>query len=136
MVTDAYAAKNVTPWHALSSEAVVERLATDTDTGLDAAEAERRLQAYGPNRLPEGKKRGSLKRLLSPFNNILVYVLLAAGFIKLMPNLWIDAAIIFGVVLRNALLGFIQEGKSRRRSGGSATCCLPKREPCAVQRHA
>src|SRR5262249_31705493 len=44
--------------------------------------------------------------------NILFYVLLAAGFVKLMLNQWIDAAIIFGVVLLNGLLGFIQEGKA------------------------
>ena len=34
-------------------------------------------------------------RFLSQFNNVLVYVLLGAGFVKLMLNLWIDAAIIF-----------------------------------------
>src|SRR5262249_40905317 len=64
--------------------------------------------------LPEGKKRGPLKRFLAQFNNILVYVLLAAGFTKLMLNLWIDAAVILGVVIINALLGFIQEGKAEK----------------------
>jgi magnesium-transporting ATPase (P-type) len=53
-------------------------------------------------------------RFLSQFNNVLVYVLLAAGFTKLMLNLWIDAAIIFGVVILNGLLGFIQEGKAEK----------------------
>ncbi len=53
-------------------------------------------------------------RFLSQFNNILVYVLLGAGFTKLMLNLWVDAAIIFGVVILNALLGFIQEGKAEK----------------------
>jgi magnesium-transporting ATPase (P-type) len=53
-------------------------------------------------------------RFLAQFNNILVYVLLGAGFIKLMLSLWIDAAIIFGVVILNALLGFIQEGKAEK----------------------
>ncbi|MBV9533400.1 MAG: HAD-IC family P-type ATPase, partial [Bradyrhizobium sp.] len=81
---------------------------------LDAAEAAKRLLAYGPNRLPEGKKRGPLMRFLSQFNNVLVYVLLGAGFIKLMLNLWVDAAIIFGVVILNALLGFIQEGRAEK----------------------
>jgi magnesium-transporting ATPase (P-type) len=112
METDATTAKNVTAWHALSSDQVARRLATNGETGLDAAEADKRLQTYGPNRLPEGKSRGPWRRFLSQFNNILVYVLLAAGFVKLMLNLWIDAAIIFGVVLLNALLGFIQEGKA------------------------
>jgi calcium-translocating P-type ATPase len=53
-------------------------------------------------------------RFLAQFNNVLVYVLLAAGFTKLMLNLWVDAAIIFGVVALNALLGFIQEGKAEK----------------------
>src|SRR5262249_16699453 len=69
---------------------------------------------FGPNRLPAGKKSGPLKRFLSQLNNILVYVLLVAGFTKLMLGLWVDAAIIFGVVILNALLGFIQEGKAEK----------------------
>jgi magnesium-transporting ATPase (P-type) len=101
-------------WHALSTEEVEKRLATGTDKGLDAGEASRRLQKYGPNQLPEGKTRGPLMRFLSQFNNILVYVLLGAGFVKLMLNLWIDAAIIFGVVILNALLGFVQEGRAEK----------------------
>ena len=64
--------------------------------------------------MPESRKRGPFARLLAQFNNILVYVLLAAGFTKLMLNLWVDAAIIFGVVVLNALLGFIQEGKAEK----------------------
>jgi magnesium-transporting ATPase (P-type) len=103
-----------TAWHAISVDEVVKRLATDRERGLDAAEAAKRLQAYGPNRLPEGKKRGPFVRLLSQFNNVLVYVLLGAGFIKLMLDLWVDASIIFGVVILNALLGFIQEGKAEK----------------------
>ena len=48
-------------WHAMPVDDVVKRLATRTGTGLDASEAAARLQKYGPNQLPEGKKRG-------PFN--------------------------------------------------------------------
>src|SRR5215468_7349911 len=101
-------------WHAVAADDVVKRLATDIGKGLAADEAAKRLQKYGPNRLPEGKRRGPFMRFLSQFNNILVYVLLAAGFIKLMVGLWLDAAIIFGVVVINALLGFIQEGKAEK----------------------
>jgi magnesium-transporting ATPase (P-type) len=53
-------------------------------------------------------------RFLHQFNNILVYVLLAAGFVKMMVGLWLDSAIILGVVVLNALLGFIQEGKAEK----------------------
>src|ERR1700752_2775525 len=101
-------------WHAMPVDDVVKRLATSTEKGLDATEAPVRLQEYGPNRLPEGKKRGPFERFLAQFNNILVYVLLAAGFTKLMLNLWVDAAVIFGVVILNALLGFFQEGKAEK----------------------
>jgi magnesium-transporting ATPase (P-type) len=105
---------DITAWHAMSVDAAAKRLTTDTGKGLEAAAAAKRLQEYGPNRLPEGKKRGPFMRFLSQFNNILVYVLLGAGFTKLMLNLWVDAAIIFGVVILNALLGFIQEGKAEK----------------------
>src|SRR6478609_2758700 len=107
-------AADTTAWYAMTGDAAVKRLATDIGKGLYAADAASRLQKYGPNRLPEGKKRGSFMRFLSQFNNILVYVLLGAGFTKLMLNLWIDAAIIFGVVFLNALLGFIQEGRAEK----------------------
>jgi magnesium-transporting ATPase (P-type)/biotin carboxyl carrier protein len=53
-------------------------------------------------------------RFLQQFDNILVYVLLAAGFVKLMLGLWLDAFIITGVVLINAILGFLQEGKAEK----------------------
>src|SRR5262245_46278047 len=101
-------------WHAISADEVVKRLATDGIKGLDPADAAARQQKYGPNRLPEGKRRGPLTRFLAQFNNVLVYVLLGAGFIKLMLGLWVDASIIFGVVVLNAVLGFIQEGKAEK----------------------
>ena len=104
----------IAPWHAMSGAEALKRLGANGEKGLDAAEASARLQNYGPNRLPEGKKRGPLMRFLAQFNNILVYVLLAAGFTKLMLSLWVDAAIIFAVVVLNGLLGFIQEGRAEK----------------------
>ena len=102
------------PWHALTVDEVLKRLTTSTENGLAVGEASTRLQKYGPNRLPAGKKRGPLMRFISQFNNILVYVLLGAGFTKMMLGLWIDASIILGVVILNGLLGFIQEGKAEK----------------------
>src|SRR5262245_1912520 len=107
-------ASDVTAWHSISVQDVLKRLTTSTEKGLDTGEASTRLQKYGPNRLPEGKKRGPFIRFLSQFNNILVYVLLGAGFTKMMMGLWIDAAIILGVGILSGLLGFIQEGKAEK----------------------
>jgi magnesium-transporting ATPase (P-type) len=101
-------------WHAMSAQEVVERLDSSTGKGLDPSVASKRLKEHGPNRLPEGRKRGPLMRFFAQFNNILVYVLLGAGFVKLMLDLWVDAGIIFAVVILNALLGFIQEGRAEK----------------------
>jgi len=103
-----------TLWHTMAGDAVAAELATDLSIGLEPAEAAKRLAEQGPNRLPLAKPRGPFLRFLSQLNNVLVYVLLGAGFTKLMLNLWIDAGIIFGVVLINALLGFLQEGKAEK----------------------
>jgi magnesium-transporting ATPase (P-type) len=111
---NANSAADVAAWHSMPADDAMKRLTTDAGKGLDAAEASKRFEKYGPNRLPEGKKRGPLARFFAQFNNILVYVLLGAGFTKLMLNLWVDAAIIFGVVILNALLGFIQEGRAEK----------------------
>jgi magnesium-transporting ATPase (P-type) len=107
-------ARDGVAWHAMSVDEVAEQLGTDGTRGLNAGEASARLQKYGPNRLPEGRRQGPLMRFLAQFNNVLVYVLLGAGFIKLMLSLWVDASIIFGVVVLNAVLGFIQEGKAEK----------------------
>jgi len=101
-------------WHAMSRAEVVKRLVTSSERGLDPSEASARLKKFGPNRLPEGRRRNPFTRFFAQFNNVLVYVLLAAGFIKLMLSLWIDAGIIFAVVIVNSLLGFIQEGKAEK----------------------
>src|SRR5262250_576646 len=93
-----------TAWHALAADEVVKQLHSNVQSGLAATEAARRRDKYGPNRLPVAGKRGPFMRFLLQFNNILVYVLLASAFVKLMLGLWLDAAIIFGVVILNALL--------------------------------
>jgi magnesium-transporting ATPase (P-type) len=101
-------------WHALSVEETRRRLDTSSENGLDPGEAQARLQRFGPNRLPAGKRSGPLRRFLSQLNNILIYILLGASFVKAMLGLWVDAAIILAVVLINTLLGFIQEGKAEK----------------------
>ncbi len=103
-----------TPWHAMPAEAVEKELGVDPGRGLETAEAAERLKTYGPNRLPAGKKKGPLSRFLAQFNNVLIYVLLTAGFVKLMLSLWLDASIIFAVVILNSLLGFLQEGRAEK----------------------
>ena len=102
-----------TAWHTLEPGEVWERL-DSTERGLGASEARRRLVAQGPNRLPAARRPSALRRLLSQFHNLLIYVLLAAAAITAALGDWLDTAVILGVVLINAVIGFVQEGKAER----------------------
>ncbi|MGA7801418.1 MAG: cation-transporting P-type ATPase, partial [Gammaproteobacteria bacterium] len=82
--------------------------------GLDAGDAERRLAAHGPNRLPAQRGRSALRRFLIQFHDVLIYLLLGAGMITVALGHWVDSAVIFGVVVINAFIGFVQEGKAER----------------------
>ncbi|NIR29965.1 MAG: cation-transporting P-type ATPase [Gammaproteobacteria bacterium] len=101
------------PWHALSSQDSLAHLGCGPG-GLSHDEAQSRLARYGPNRLPPPRRRGPLRRLLVQFHNVLIYVLLGAGAVTTALGHWVDAGVIFGVVVINALIGFIQEGKAER----------------------
>lgn len=98
-------------WHALSQQQVEQQLTT-SPAGLTDAEARLRFAQYGPNRLAETKRRGSLLRLLMQFHNILLYVMMAAAVITALLGHWIDTAVLMLAVVINAIIGFIQEGKA------------------------
>lgn len=99
------------PWHALAVAEALERLAASTG-GLTSAEAAERQARHGPNRLPEAKPRSGWVRFITQFHNVLIYVLLAAGAVTAVLHHWLDAGVILGVVVVNALIGFVQEGKA------------------------
>ena len=100
-------------WHALSAAEALTRLEATQD-GLSAQEAAARLARHGANRLPQAAARGPLRRLLAQFDNLLIYVLLAAAALSLALDHARDAAVILAVVLINALIGFLQEGRAER----------------------
>jgi len=82
--------------------------------GLSKSEAKARLETYGANRLPEPPKRSRLIRFLLHFHNILIYVLIGSAIITLFLEHWIDTFVILAVVVANAIIGFIQEGKAEK----------------------
>ena len=98
-------------WHASESSEVLAALAASPQ-GLAADEARRRRLQCGPNRLPQAARRGRLQRFLLQFHNLLIYVLLAAGALSIGLGHPIDAVVIFGVVIINAIVGFVQEGRA------------------------
>lgn len=100
-------------WHALTSQEVFERL-TSGEQGLDESDARQRRKKYGSNQLRTQQNEPAWRRLLRQFNNVLIYVLLGAGIITLLLEHWLDSGVIFGVVIVNALIGFVQEGKAQK----------------------
>src|SRR3989338_11492977 len=83
------------------------------ERGLTKEEAERRLSEYGPNKLPEGKADSVPVIFLRQFQSPLIYILLAAAAVIFAIGETVDSLIIFAVLLFNAAVGTIQEGKAQ-----------------------
>jgi cation-transporting ATPase F len=99
-------------WHELSAADVGRLLETSPDSGLDTFEIARRLEHFGPNRLTPRKGQGPLLRFLLQFHQPLIYILLVATLVTALLGEWVDSAVIFGVVLVNAVVGFVQEARA------------------------
>lgn len=102
---------DLTTAHGTSAADCLADLAATPD-GLTATEAARRLAEYGPNRLPEVRTRGPVVRFLRQFNNVLIFVLVGAAVVTGALQHWVDTGVILAVVLVNAVIGFLQEGKA------------------------
>ena len=98
-------------WYAMPVEVVCDTLTT-RGSGLKDEEVRSRLERYGQNRLPTAPRIHPLLRFLAQFNNALIYFLLAAGVVAAVLGHLVDGAVIVAVVLINAIVGFIQEGKA------------------------
>ncbi len=99
-------------WHHLPAEEVLDLMEVDPETGLDVFVVKHRQEKYGPNELTTRSGPGPLKRFLLQFHQPLIYILIAAGTITLILREWVDTAVIFGVVLVNAGVGYLQEAKA------------------------
>jgi len=100
-------------WHNMSAKASLKHLNTSA-SGLNQHEAEQRLSVYGTNHLPEAAKSSALMRFLMQFHNILIYVLLGSALITSILDHWVDTGVILAVVITNAIISFIQEGKAEK----------------------
>ena len=82
--------------------------------GLSQAEAAERLHKLGPNALPQKKGKPAWLRFLAHFNDVLIYILLAAAVMTAVMGHWVDTAVILGVTVINALIGYIQESNAEK----------------------
>ncbi len=101
-------------WHHLPSDEVIDLLDADVKQGLDVFEVKHRQQRFGYNVLTPKRTQSQFVRFLLQFNNPLVIILLVASLVTAVLKDPTDAAVIFGVVLINAIIGFIQESRAEQ----------------------
>ena len=99
-------------WHHLPNQEVFQQLRSSLETGLTSAEATQRQERYGPNELKGKPGKSPILRFLLQFHQPLLYILLIAGTIKAFLGEWVNAGVIWGVTVINAIIGFVQESKA------------------------
>lgn len=105
---------NEKDWHSLTSAEVIAELETNPRKGLSSTEAAKRLEAYGPNVVAEEAPTSAWKIFWHQFQSILIIILLIATAISAGVGEWLDALLIFIIVVFCALLGFFQEYRAER----------------------
>lgn len=112
-------------WHVLTIQETIIQLKVNedvVDVGLSTAEAQRRLQKYGPNKLTEKEKTSILVRIWRQLNNVLIFILVVgivsavraimARNVEEKTTNWIEVGLITGVIIINTYIGVIQEGSA------------------------
>src|SRR5690349_10006081 len=117
-------------WHAATAEEALARLSTRAD-GLSTAEAERRLEEHGPNRLTARRGPSPWRVLFRQFTSPLIYALVASAAVAFALGDVPDGSVVLAVVVLNALIGFVQEYRAGRAIQALAQLVA---EPATVRR--
>ncbi len=99
-------------WYQLATDKILALFESDQQQGVSQEEAEQRLARFGPNLLTTKAGKSNLVRFLLQFHQPLIYILIASGVITALLQEWVDSGVIFGVVLANGIIGYIQEAKA------------------------
>lgn len=112
-------------WYQLGAKEILNSL-DSSENGLSSENAEKHLARFGPNKLVDEEKIGTLKILLHQFTSPLIYILLIAGIVTLLLEEYIDSGVIAAVVILNAIIGFIQEFKAEESVRALKRMVVPK----------
>lgn len=101
-------------WHAISGDETLQKLETELEKGLSDAQAQKRLEQYGPNQLEEGKRTTFLQMVLRQLNNFVVILLIVASIVSAFLGEYIDASAIIAIVILNTIMGVVQENRAEQ----------------------
>ncbi len=101
-------------WWQIDITQISENLKTDSVKGLSSEEVNLRLEKYGANQLKEAPGRNPFKIFFDQFNNLIVWILIAAAVVSGFLKEWVDSLAIISIVIVNAILGFIQEYRAEK----------------------
>ena len=99
-------------WHHLKADQTINLLQSNVQSGLSQDEIQQRQEEYGANALTAQRGTSGLIRFLLQFHQPLIYILIVSGCITALLQEWVDSGVIFGVVLVNGILGYIQEARA------------------------
>ncbi|MFZ5916258.1 MAG: cation-translocating P-type ATPase [Chloroflexota bacterium] len=101
-------------WHRLNVPETAKQLESDLSRGLAAAKAAARLEKYGPNELMERGGTPFWKMLLDQFNQFLIIILIISAIISFALSEWLDGGAILAIVIINAVIGVVQQGRAEQ----------------------
>lgn len=100
-------------WHSIESKEILELFESDENSGLRPLSIKHREEFFGKNIIKETEQDSYLKKFFMQFHNALIYILLSASIVTAFLHEWIDSGVIFGVVIINVIIGFMQEVKAQ-----------------------
>lgn len=99
-------------WYSKTPKEIESELKTDLELGLTSQEAESRIEKYGENKLSQSKKKPFYKKLLEQLLDPMVLILIVAAILSSIAGDLIETIIIIAIVILNATMSLIQEGKA------------------------
>ena len=96
-------------YHAMETSILLDRLQSSAETGLPQAIWSQRIRTAGLNHLSIRRGKHPIWLLIDQFNHPLIYILLVSAIMTALMDDWLDASVIAGVVLVNAIIGGLQE---------------------------
>ena len=100
--------------HAQSVDEILAHLSTAAEGGLDEGEVALRRSSYGPNLLAEAPPVSLWRKVLAQFNELVIWILIAAAVLAAMLGEWVDTIAILAIVVLNSVLSFFQEERAER----------------------